>query len=147
MGMFHCRPGDSANDFIVTSPANIEDVGEYRCFSEKIGWYFCKRCGVRTFGVGGEWAPEEVDVAKWAGGEEGQGQSQKVFKTIPSSSGALGYDGKKLHYVSVNGTTLDGIDLVDVYDQGWVYYIENKHKREGENPQMRFKEPFKGGYY
>jgi hypothetical protein len=141
MGMFHCRPDDSANDFIVTSPANIEDVGEYRCFSEKIGWYFCKRCGVRTFGMGGEWAPDELDVAAWASGEEGHGTLQKVFKTIPSSGG------QQVHYVSVNGTTLDDIDLVDVYDQGWVYYIGLKDKKKGEHPPMRFKKPFEGGCY
>ncbi|KAK7182329.1 hypothetical protein PSPO01_11563 [Paraphaeosphaeria sporulosa] len=147
MGMFHCRPNDLANDFIVTSPAKIEDVGEYRCFSEQIGWYFCKRCGVRTFGMGGEWVSEEIDVAKWSGKENGSGELQKVLKTTPVSGGATGYDGKRLHYVSVNGTTLDDIDLIDVHDQGWMYYVENKHKKDGENPQMRFKEPFKGGCY
>lgn len=147
MGMFHCRPNDLENDFILTSPAKIEDVGEYRCFSEKIGWYFCKRCGVRTFGMGGEWVPAEMDVAKWLGDGAGEGASQKVLKTIPLSNGPKGYDGKPLHYVSVNGTTLDGIDLIDVHDKGWVYYIENKYKKDGEYPQMRFKEPFKGGCY
>ena len=145
--MFHCRPADLESDFILTAPANIEDVGEYRCFTEKVGWYFCKRCGVRTFGMGGDWVQEEIDVAKWAGKEEGGGQSQKVLKTAPASDSAMGYDGKKLHYVSVNGTTLDGIDLIDVHDQGWVYHIGNKHRKDGENPQMRFKEPFKDGCY
>lgn len=147
MGMFHCRPSDLANDFIVTSPTDISQVGEYRCFTEKIGWYFCKRCGVRTFGMGGEWVPTELDVAKWAGNEEEETKMQNVFKTEPVKSGAMGYDGSRLHYVSVNGTTLDGIDLIDVHDKGWVYYIENKYRKDGENPGMRFKEPWKGGMY
>ena len=148
MGMFHCRPNDLANDFIVTSPANIEDVGQYRCNSAKIGWYFCKRCGVRTFGMGGEWVPEEINVAEWAGNEGGRGTTQKVFKTVPSTGGFKGFDGKQLHYVSVNGVTLDDeIDLIDVHDKGWIYYIENKYKKDGEFPQMRFKEPYKGGCY
>ncbi|KAJ4288982.1 hypothetical protein N0V90_011324 [Kalmusia sp. IMI 367209] len=131
--------GDLENDFIVTSPANIEDV--------EIGWYFCKRCGVRTFGMGGDWVSEEIDVAKWAGKEDGDGKVQKVFKTTARTDGAKGYDGKGLHYVSANGTTLDEIDLIEAHDNGWIFYVENKYKKEGEYPQMRFKEPFKGGCY
>ena len=147
MAMFHCRPSDLENDFIVTSPADISEIGEYRCFTEKIGWYFCKRCGVRTFGVGGDWVVRDLDVAKWAGDEHGDGKLQKVFQTVPVSNGATGYDGKRLHYVSVQGTTLDDIDLLDVHEKGQVYYVENKYRKDGENPQMRFKEPFKGGMY
>ncbi|KAF1968146.1 hypothetical protein BU23DRAFT_558831 [Bimuria novae-zelandiae CBS 107.79] len=147
MGMFHCRPSDLVNDFIVTSPSDISEVGEYRCFTKKIGWYFCKRCGVRTFGVGGGWVPTEIDVAKWAGEESGEGKLQKVFMTEPLKSGHTGYDGKPLHYVSVNGLTLDGLDLIEAHDKGWVYYVENKFKKDGDYPQMRFKEPFEGGCY
>lgn len=145
--MLHCRPSDLGNDFIVTSPAKIEDAGEYRCFSEKIGWYFCKRCGVRTFGMGGDWVREEIDIAKWAGREGGDGQLQEVLKTTPVTGDAKAFDGSRLHYVSVNGVTLEGIDLVEAHDQGWIYYINQKGREEGKTAEMRFKEPYKGGCY
>ena len=97
--------------------------------------------------MGGEWVASEIDIAKWAGSETEDEKIQKVFKTEPLKNGALGFDGSPLHYVSVNGTTLDGIDLVDIHDKGWIYYIQNKERKEGENPGMRFKEPWKGGMY
>jgi hypothetical protein len=66
MGYFHLRPINPTEDYILVSPAP-DELGEYRCYSEKHGWYFCKKCGVRILGLGGEWEQIELDVEKWAG--------------------------------------------------------------------------------
>lgn len=145
--MFHCNPANLAEDFIVTSPAKIEDVGDYRALSKIVGWYFCKSCGVRTFGMGGEWTTKEIDVAKWAGEEGGDGKVQKVIKSVPASDGKTNWEGKPLHYISVNAMTLDGLDLIDAHNKGWVYYVNNRGKPGEVSFGMRFKEPYPGGCY
>ncbi|KAF2187940.1 hypothetical protein K469DRAFT_704220 [Zopfia rhizophila CBS 207.26] len=37
MGYFHCRPISCSDDFILTSPSTIEELGDYRC-NEKKNW-------------------------------------------------------------------------------------------------------------
>jgi hypothetical protein len=59
MGFFHCRPVTPADDFILTSPTAIEELGEYRTGSKKSAWYFCKKCGCRIMGLAGIW--EQVE--------------------------------------------------------------------------------------
>ncbi|KAF2730989.1 hypothetical protein EJ04DRAFT_514901 [Polyplosphaeria fusca] len=131
MGFFHCRPISLTEDFIVTSPADIKDVGDYRCFRKVNGWYFCKKCGVRTFGVGGAWEQEELDVEKWAG-RESDGKTQTVWKTKP-----IWYKGpdmkgnqeeREVHYVSVNAVTLEtgegGVDLRKWHEDGYLIYVD-----------------------
>ena len=87
MGYFHCRPIHPAEDFILTSPATIEELGDYRTRTKKIGFYFCKNCGVRVVGVQGEWEQVELDVENWAGAKrDGDAEKlQKVWKTNPSA--------------------------------------------------------------
>lgn len=143
MGMFHCRPINSYRHFILTSPATIDELGDYRAFSGKIGWYFCKKCGCRTFGMGGVWVQEEVDVDKWAG-REGEGNVQKVWRSKPHES-ASSITGKPLHYVSVNAVTLEGVDLKEWYDKKWIFYAENRERKNGT--QIRLSDPYEGGCY
>ncbi|KAF2472714.1 uncharacterized protein BDR25DRAFT_11134 [Lindgomyces ingoldianus] len=150
MGYFHLRPINASDDFILTSPSTIEELGDYRCFDRKVGWYFCKTCGVRTFGLGGEWEQVELDVEKWAGKEDGEGQAQKVWKTKPMDIKKV-VDGKEVtksaHYVSVNAVTLEagqeGADLRKWHEQGWIFYVDSKNHKEA----MRFGEPHEGGMY
>ncbi len=145
MGFFHCRPIKPEEDFILTSPSTIEELGDYRVFKKEVGWYFCKDCGVRVFGMRGEWEQVETDVAEWAAGtkqagnEEGK-KTQKVWMTrAPAAS-----TGDK-HYLSVNAVTLEPseeIDLIKWHEKGWVFYVQS---REGDG--MRLKPPFECGMY
>lgn len=148
MGMFHCRPVDGYEDFVLTSPSTIEELGDYRAFSGRLGWYFCKKCGVRTFGMGGEWVQEELDVDKWAGREGTDGTPQKVWR-LKQSDSVMGYGGKPLHIVTVNAVTLEGVDLIEWKKKNWIFYCENVKRTEDTPPGegLRFGEPFPGGYY
>lgn len=154
MGFFHCRPINIPEDFILTSPSLIEELGDYRVFSKKQGWYFCKTCGTRVFGMGGKWEQVEVDVAEWEGkGAESKGK-EKVWISKPDGTRIRVIDGKEVevprHYLSVNAVTLDtavegGVDLREWHEKGWVFYVENREKTGSGN--MRLDKPFPGGMF
>ena len=55
---------------------------------------------------------------------------------------------KPNHYISVNAVTLEpseDIDLRKWQQNGWVFYVENRLKKNGT--QMRLADPFEGGVY
>ncbi|KAF2651207.1 hypothetical protein K491DRAFT_696674 [Lophiostoma macrostomum CBS 122681] len=145
-GMFHCRPIDATEDFILITPS-VSNLGDYRCFSKMVGWHFCKTCGVRTFIVGGEWVEVDLDVGLWSG-KESTGV-QKVWRAKPGAPFTGIVDGKELTvpmlFVSVNAVTLEGVDLKEWYDNGWVFYANRQD--EGKGIEARFREPYAGGRY
>ncbi|KAF1954384.1 hypothetical protein CC80DRAFT_493865 [Byssothecium circinans] len=146
LNMFHTRPAEPENDFIVTSPSTIEELGIYNAFGGKNNWYFCKNCGVQCFGIGAEWVQEELDVNKWAGKEGGAEKFQKVWKT--KALDILGPDGNPVHYVSANAVTIEGVDLIEWHDKKWVYYVNNRHGEKGSSRESaRYGEPHAGGCY
>ena len=153
MGYFHCRPINPADDFILTSPATIEELGEYRTSTKKQAWYFCKKCGVRVVSVAGNWEQVELDVEHWAGRKEQENKEnvQRVWKTNGTTI-TTNEDGKDVtkpyHYLSVNAVTLEPgeeIDLRKWHENGWIFYVENLVRKNGT--QMRVSEPFEGGMY
>jgi hypothetical protein len=142
MGYFHLRLIDPTEHYILTSPADIKELGDYRCFEKKHGWYFCKTCGVRVLGLGGVWEQLELDVREWAGTKkEGEEEKlQKVWKT-------KGADVGKPYYLSVNAVTLEPSEDVDLrkwHDNGWIFYVESRRK---DGTPLRFGEPHEGGMY
>ncbi|PVI01156.1 hypothetical protein DM02DRAFT_561966 [Periconia macrospinosa] len=147
LGMFHTRPKDPANDFILTSPSTIEELGIYNAFGGKNQWYFCKKCGVHAFGVGAEWISTELDVEKWAAGEEGGNNTQKVWKTAELDYVNPKYPGKKAHYVSANAITLEEVDLIEWHDKGWIMYIDNRNPTTNSFQSTRYGKPYPGGCY
>lgn len=110
---------------------------------------------MRTFGAGGVWNETDLDVAKWATGEENKssGETQKVWTISKGEDFTRIEDGKKivkpLHYLSVNAFTLEvgegGVDLRDWHEKGWIFYVENAKRLNGT--QMRLEKPFDGGLY
>ncbi|OAL47663.1 hypothetical protein IQ07DRAFT_124566 [Pyrenochaeta sp. DS3sAY3a] len=156
LGFFHCRPINPAQDFILTSPATIEELGEYRAFAKKVGWYFCKHCAVRVFAMGGHWEQVDLDVDYWAGTkeEEDKEKLQKVWRSNPetTTTTTTTQDGKKItkqnHYLSVNAVTLEpggDVDLGKWYDNGWVFYMDSLVMKNGRDPRVG--KPHEGGMY
>ncbi|KAL5116184.1 hypothetical protein ACEQ8H_005961 [Pleosporales sp. CAS-2024a] len=141
MGYFHLRPINPTEHYILLSP-KPEELGDYRCFEKKHGWYFCKHCGVRIVGLGGSWEPMEIHVDEWAGTKEGQDtRTQTVYKTVAPP-------GKKMYYLSVNATSLEpseDVDLIKWHENGWIFYVECRTREYGEPP--RFGRPYAGGMY
>ncbi|KAH6629465.1 hypothetical protein C7974DRAFT_394548 [Boeremia exigua] len=149
MGFFHCRPINPENDFILISPTNIDELGDYRVFSKTNGWYFCKRCGVRVFGVGGVWESKQIDVEHWAGEKREEEKSQLVLTSKPTTKTKV-VDGKDVtepyHYVSVNAVTLEPSEDIDLRmwrEKEWLLYIDT---REGTG-KPRSDKPHEGGMY
>ncbi|KAF2742293.1 hypothetical protein M011DRAFT_462537 [Sporormia fimetaria CBS 119925] len=153
MGLFHVRPKDPATDFIMTSPTSFDDLADYRCNEGKIGWYFCKKCGCRPFGGGGEFEQVDIDVGEWAG-KEGVGKTQKVWVSRPKGEWTDTSNGKNevrpSHYLSINAVTLDsgegGVDLNEWHEKNWLYYSEYKESSLG-TPLVRWEKPYPGGMY
>jgi hypothetical protein len=145
-GFFHCRPITIAEDFILTKPSPSE-LGDY-----KNGWYFCKSCGVRTFTAFGSWTEVEIDVGQWQGcGRDGTGSgvTEKVWIVKPGPERTMMFNGQSvtrpLHYLSVNAVTLEGVNLREWHEKGWMFYI---NRRDEEKPMdMRVGEPHEGGMY
>ena len=153
MGLFHCRPITPSEDFILTSPATIEELGDYRTNSKKHSWYFCKQCGVRFVALGGEWEQVDMDVEQWACTKSSSDKEdlRKVWKTKGITS-TTEEDGKTvtkpLHYLSVNAVTLEpseDIDLRKWHENGWVFYVQSLKKETGS--RLRLNEPYWGGMY
>jgi hypothetical protein len=151
MGFFHCRPIDPEEDFILTSPTNLDELGDYRAFSGTQGWYFCKKCGVRVFGVAAKWEQTGMDVEKWAGTKstEEKDELQSVLKTKSTTRTKM-VDGKEIaedyHYVSINAVTLEPSDEIDLrmwHEKGWLLYVDCRSRTEG----ARLGKPYQGGMY
>jgi hypothetical protein len=150
MGFFHCRPISPKDDFTLTSPINIDDVGVYRTNTETSGWYFCRKCGVHVFGVAGVWQQSVplVEGSEWD--ENGEKKVVRpVFRTMPTTRTKM-VDGKETtepyHYVSVNAVTLEpseDIDLKKWHENGWVFYVDSKDHKGPPRPGK----PHEGGMY
>ena len=154
MGLFHVRPVNPGDQFLLLSP-DPSELGEYRCFSKNHAWHFCKTCGVRTFALGGHWVETEVDVGEWEGKASGDGTKRKVWKTKGKKTTVI-EDGKEVEnigfYLSINAVTLEpgeDVDLPKWKDNGWVYYIDLLSMDAGHpgEPEARYDEPYFGGMY
>jgi hypothetical protein len=151
MGYFHCRPTNPAENFILTSPTTIEELGEYRCNAKEAAWYFCKKCGVRVVTIRGSWEQVDLDVEKWAGTKK-EGEEEKLQKVwmARGKTTEIEMQGKMVtrwFYLSVNAVTLtpsEDIDLRKWHDKGWVFYVENLKK---DGSPMRVGDPHEGGMY
>ena len=150
MGFFHCRPISPEEDFILISPTNLEELGDYRAFSKTNGWYFCKKCGVRVFGVAGKWEQTDINVEQWAGSKDtGEGKQQPVLKTR-STTRTRNVSGEEItetyQYVSVNAVTLEPSEDIDLrmwYEKGWVLYMDCRDRKGQPRPAK----PYEGGMY
>jgi len=141
MGYFHLRPINPTEHYILLSP-NPKDLGDYRCFEKKHGWYFCKKCGVRVLGLGGSWEQVELDVEKWA--STTKETEKETLQTVWKTNGP---PGPKRYYLSVNATTLEPSEDTDLrkwHENGWISYCESR--REDGTP-TRFGRPHEGGMY
>lgn len=150
MGFFHCRPISPAEDFTLLSPANPGELGDYRTNTETTGWYFCKKCGVRVFGMAGVWEQVRAGGERRPGVDAGEEEKlQVVFKTKPTIR-TRNVDGKEVtepyHYVSVNAVTLEpseDIDLRKWHENGWVLYVDCRDRKGQPRPTK----PYEGGMY
>ncbi|KAF2502922.1 hypothetical protein BU16DRAFT_612506 [Lophium mytilinum] len=150
MNLFHLRPIDPASDFLVLSPNPETDLGDYRTFKKVQSWYFCKECGVRCFGIGGEWETTEVDLDKWKGNEGSEGKTTKAWK-LKAGEWKYEHEGKEVVrpscYLSVNAVTVEpdqeGFSLKEWHEKGWITYVDARHREGG--PKVG--EPYKWGSY
>lgn len=151
MGFFHLRLRSAPDDFLLLSPVTPDEegsgVGAYTCNSELAKWYFCRRCGVRTFTIRGEKEVGEVEVPSKLLRKDGSGEGvEKVAVWRVKKEGwneEHSDEGKS--YFSLNMTTVDarqGLDLRRVQDWGVVEYCDSLFE-EGDWAGV----PYEGGMY
>src|ERR1700753_1216106 len=69
-GIFHLRLPNGPEDFVLLSPLDpSKELGDYRCASGRLQFFFCKTCGIRCFTFRGD---GEVGVRTDIPGQEGQ---------------------------------------------------------------------------
>lgn len=164
MGMFHVHPANPRDDFVVLSPLDMDgELSKYQCYDKKRNYYFCPRCGVRCFTLGGQGEVMEVEdedvegclgeddcgevVEVRMGGEETQGGKGKRRRKV----WRMNWDGGKETepYVSVNGTTIEwreDFDLRVLTEEKRVMYLDGRSEPEKER-ERRWDRPHYGGIY
>lgn len=140
-------------DFMLLTPLELEELGDYRCFSGVIRWLFCKTCGVRCFSLMGEGevVEREVPEVKLPGRmEEGKEIVEKVVGGkmnrvwVPKDSQK---DGGGRTILSVNAHTLEakqeGLDLREWHEKGVICYLDCLDEKEDDS----YDRPHAGGSY
>lgn len=151
MGLFHLRPINPVEDFVLVKPTNLnEELGDYRCNKRAISWFFCKVCGVRCFSFGGEGEVVDLDLDKWLGKTDTEGMTTKIWRP-KGGEWRMQLDEEEWVrpgcYLSINATSIEpgqeGFSLKEWTEKGWISYIDAREKIG----QMRLGEPYEGGMY
>jgi hypothetical protein len=134
---------------MLLAPLDLDELGDYRCFSGVIRWLFCKTCAVRCFSLmgPGEVLERDVPEIKIPGRmEEGTeipekvvgGKTVRVWVPKESEEGTI---------LSVNAHTLeakqDGLDLREWREKGLICYMDTLDEKAGES----YDRPHVGGAY
>jgi len=155
-GMLHVRPPSPPDDFLLLAPADISELGDYRCNDKQISWLFCKTCGGRCFLLAGEGEVVDVEVA-------GLGLSDVQLAKLGLDASSAGSDAapttvrawrpnkatwghRSPGYLSVQAYSLDadgGPDLAEWTEKKWVAYLDYLDET-GEDSYDR---PHRGGAY
>jgi hypothetical protein len=131
MGFFHVNPANPKDDFMVLSPLDPDrELGVYTPEGGRHKWFFCPKCGVRCFAVGGN------------GGGEGE--------VVAVASSELGLGDETMPYVSINGITIDwseDFDMRVLTEEKRVQYFDDKSEPEAKKKDPRWERPHYGGCY
>jgi len=143
--IFHIRLPSAPDDFVLVTPLDIKELGDYRCNGGSIRWLFCKNCGVRCFSFDGQGetstradipGKEGEEVQVWRPKKDGWGEYRK-------HAGLSG----PYSYLSVNAHTIepkqDGFDLREWVEQKRVVYLDGLEHEVEETTNK----PAPGGTY
>lgn len=115
------------------------ELSIYQCFSKKLKYYFCPKCGVRCLTFGGESETSVVNLTELVVGEG----EREVWRAK--------WDGEEetTPYLSVNGTTIEfaeGFDMRVLTEEKGVQYFDGSSEPEKEK-EARWDRPHYGGSY
>ncbi|TKA78183.1 hypothetical protein B0A49_01309 [Cryomyces minteri] len=164
IGYPHTRMPSSPDDFVLLSPADLGELGDYTCGSEekraepekRLHFYFCKTCGVRYFSLYtyGEDEGEVVDLVIGDSvrgvGEDGEGNQDvselsRAWKCKKESWIEDSSQGGQTGYLSIGAHTIEpdqeGFDLVELGKEKKMKYLDGRNQRE----KSRYDCPHTGG--
>ena len=144
--IFHTRPADPSNDFLLLSPLDpLNELGDYRAFEKQISFFFCKTCGGRCFSLGGTGEVVEVDLGEVLG-EGSRGEKTKVWKVRREGPAIRGDKGP---YLSVNAHSIEvdqGLDMRELTGKKLVEYMDCRSPWDSTEP-VRYDYPYAGGSF
>jgi hypothetical protein len=163
-GFFHVRFAFAPDDFALLAPLDpMTELADYTCFSERLHWLFCRRCGVRCFTLDGSGEVAERDMEKDLGGksfvetikglQKGNKEGTvKVWRPRKEGWSERGSDPGRQSYFSLNAYTLEagqeGLDLREWTEEKKVLYLDClEPEGEGKGEVRRYERPHYGGAY
>lgn len=147
MSIFHVHPANPRDDFALLSPRDPDhDLSIYRCHSQAHKFYFCPKCGVRCFTLGGTGETAVVDSTEL--GDDDDSNNKEGKRGIWRAK----WDGRDetRPYLSVNGTTIDyreDFDLRVLTEEKRVQYFDDRTEPEEKKKDARWERPHYGGCY
>ncbi|KAL7929714.1 DUF636 domain-containing protein [Trichoderma chlorosporum] len=148
LGLFHLKPADPHNDFLLLSPLDpLTQLGDYLTFNRDIHFFFCKTCGVHCLTFCGAGEVVDIDVAAMELPEAARTGSEptKAWRAI-RGDGSLESDA----FVTVNGHTIDAgqpaFDMRELTEKKSVYYL-NTFSDLGKGSTARWDRPHDQGCY
>jgi hypothetical protein len=152
MGFFHVNPANPKDDFMVLSPLDPDrELGVYTPEGGRHKWFFCPKCGVRCFAVGGN-GGGKGEVVSVASSELGLGDNSGDREDGKREVWRAKWDGKDetMPYVSINGITIDwseDFDMRVLTEEKRVQYFDDKSEPEAKKKDPRWERPHYGGCY
>ncbi|KAJ6781234.1 hypothetical protein PWT90_05097 [Aphanocladium album] len=145
MGLFHLKPADTTDDFLLLSPLDpYTELGDYLTDDKEIHFFFCKTCGVRCFSTNATGELVDVD-AKELGLPEGKNVPAKAWRAV-RGSGHPEYG----TFVNANGHTIDAdqaeFDMRDLTEKKRVRYVDT-YSEYGKGVPGRWSRPHEHGSY
>ena len=142
MNIFHVRPANPRDDFMLLSPLDPDnELSIYQCYDKKNKYYFCPKCGVRCFTIGREGEVVVVDLTELDENKEGK---REVWRVKWDGN----YDTEP--YASINGTTIDwreDFELRVLTEEKRVQYLDDRSEPEEKKKEGRWDRPHYGGCY
>lgn len=153
IGILHVRVQSSPDDFLLLSPGDpFAELGDYKCDSKLLHFFYCRTCAVRCFvfmGEGEEVEVEDKDVLALEGVKRKDGERVTAWR--PKKEGWQ--EGRLDHgcYLSVNALTIDpeqeGFDLREWKETGVIAYLDTRRSGQPDRGMPNFEQPHPGGVY
>lgn len=144
LGLFHLKPADPSNDFLLLSPLDpFAELGDYLTGDKNIHFFFCKTCGAHCLSFCGDGQVVNIDAAALGLPSAAGNAPSKAWRATDNGPEEYGA------FVSVNGHTIDAgqaFDMRELTEKKLVRYGDT-YSDFGEGLPGRWDRPHDHGSY